>query len=128
VAFADLDHFKHINDSHGHAAGDAVLHQIGRRMHSMLRVSDAIGRYGGEEFLLVLPRADAPGGREVAERVRAAVEKEVVMAESFGLRVTVSLGVASTDTSGFDPVRLVADADQALYRAKAHGRNCVQAA
>ena len=128
VVLADIDHFKRINDVHGHAAGDAVLQHVGRVMQSSLRTSDAIGRYGGEEFLFVLPRADNDGGREVAERVRAAVETAVVSCASVDLRVTVSLGVASSAASGFDAATHVQAADEALYRAKAQGRNCVDAA
>ena len=128
VAMADLDHFKQINDSHGHATGDAVLQQIGERMQSVLRASDAIGRYGGEEFLIVLPRAETAGGREVGERVRAAVAREPVRCGSLDVRVTVTVGVASTSVFGFDAAVLVQASDEALYRAKAAGRNRVDAA
>jgi len=128
VLLADIDHFKRINDAHGHAAGDAVLQHVGRVMQSSLRTSDAIGRYGGEEFLFVLPRADSEGGRDVAERVRAAVETALVSCAAVELRVTVSLGVASSAACGFDAATLVQAADEALYRAKARGRNCIDAA
>jgi two-component system cell cycle response regulator len=127
VVLADIDHFKRINDTWGHATGDAVLCDLGRRMQMALRVSDAIGRYGGEEFLMVLPRADIVGGSEVAERVRQAVEATPVSDGGHEHRVTVSLGVASSTTSGFDPAVLVRAADLALYRAKADGRNRVGA-
>jgi two-component system cell cycle response regulator len=125
VALADIDHFKQINDTYGHAAGDAVLQHVGRLMQSLLRASDAMGRYGGEEFLFVLPRADNDGGREVAERMRAAVERTRVTCASGEPRVTVSLGIASSAACGFDAATLVQAADQALYRAKAEGRNRV---
>ena len=128
VAMADLDHFKLINDSHGHAAGDAVLEQIAKRMRSVLRVSDAIGRYGGEEFLIVLPRSDTAGAREVAERVRAAVGHHPVTWGSVDIEVTVTVGVASTAVFGFDAALLVQASDEALYRGKAAGRNGVEAA
>jgi two-component system cell cycle response regulator len=125
VVMADIDHFKRINDTWGHATGDAVLCDLGQRMQLALRVSDAIGRYGGEEFLMVLPRADLAGGSEVAERVRRAVEGKPVAEGGHEHQVTVSLGVASSATSGFDPAVLIRAADRALYRAKADGRNRV---
>ena len=125
VVMVDIDHFKRINDTWGHATGDAVLCDLGRRMQQALRVSDAIGRYGGEEFLMVLPRADLAGGSEVAERVRRAVEAKPVAEGGHEHQVTVSLGVASSATSGFDPAVLIRAADRALYRAKADGRNRV---
>jgi two-component system cell cycle response regulator len=128
VVMADIDHFKRINDTWGHATGDAVLCDLGRRMQLALRVSDTIGRYGGEEFLMVLPRADIGGGFEVAERVRRAVAAAPVADGTQEHRVTVSLGVASSATSGFDPAVLIRAADRALYRAKADGRNRVEAA
>jgi two-component system cell cycle response regulator len=128
VAMVDLDHFKQVNDSYGHAAGDAVLQQIGGRMKSVLRGSDAIGRYGGEEFLIVLPRAEMTGAREVAERVRAVVEARPVSWGSLELRVTVTVGVASTALVGFDAASIVQACDEALYRGKAAGRNRVEAA
>ncbi len=128
VVLADIDHFKRINDTYGHAAGDEVLQHLGRLMQASLRTSDAIGRYGGEEFLFVLPRADNEGGREVAERVRAAVASAPVSCAAGALTVTASFGVASSAASGFDAATLVQAADEALYRAKAHGRNCVNAA
>lgn len=127
VAMVDLDHFKAINDTHGHAAGDAVLQQIGARMKAVLRVTDVVGRYGGEEFLLVMPRSDMAGAREVAERLRAAIERETVRCGSIDLRVTVTVGVASTTLVGFDATMLVQASDEALYRGKAAGRNRVEA-
>jgi diguanylate cyclase (GGDEF)-like protein len=128
VVLADIDHFKQINDSCGHAAGDAVLTEVARRMQSTLRVSDVIGRYGGEEFLLVLPRAELTGGHDVAERVRAAVEVRPVAGSGARQHVTLSLGVACTAGAGFEAAPLLHAADAALYRAKARGRNCVEAA
>jgi diguanylate cyclase (GGDEF)-like protein len=123
---ADIDYFKRINDTCGHHAGDVVLRDVGQRMQGALRVTDAIGRYGGEEFLLVLPRADVSGGREVAERVRAAVAAAPVEDGPATHPVTVSLGVASTAECGFQPEALLGAADLALYRAKASGRNRVE--
>ena len=126
VIMADVDHFKSINDRHGHVVGDAVLQYVSRCISSALRVSDVVGRYGGEEFLLVLPRADSNGGREVAERVRAAVSAQPIDEHGTDVRVTLSLGVASSSPDAVDSAALVQAADQALYRAKANGRNRVE--
>jgi two-component system, cell cycle response regulator len=126
VVMADVDHFKRINDSHGHAVGDTVLHRVGQRILSTLRASDSIGRFGGEEFLLVLPRADVNGGRDVAERVRASLAAAPVIAPSGEVRITMSLGVACSTTTLGDSAALVEAADRALYEAKANGRNRVE--
>jgi diguanylate cyclase (GGDEF)-like protein len=122
---ADLDHFKQINDNHGHIFGDAVLQQAGARMRAVIRDYEAIGRYGGEEFLLVLSRADANVGCQVAERLRAAVAAEPVRYSNVSVDVRVSVGLASTSAVGFDPTSLMNAADGALYRAKQQGRNQV---
>ena len=128
VIMADVDHFKQINDSYGHAGGDIVLQNIGKRITSALRSTDSVGRYGGEEFLLVLPRADSSGGRDVADRVRAAVAAEPIIRSPSELQVTMSLGVACSGPALVDGAALVEAADQALYRAKANGRNRVEIA
>jgi two-component system cell cycle response regulator len=123
VLLADLDHFKQINDTYGHGVGDAVLHQAGQRMRSVLRDYETIGRYGGEEFLIVLSKADMAVGRQVAERIRCAVGNSPILHNTTAVDVKVSVGLAST-LAGFDPAALVHAADSALYRAK-HGRNTV---
>ncbi len=124
VLMVDLDHFKAINDRHGHPAGDTVLQETARRMAAVLRAQDAIGRYGGEEFLIVLPESDPSGAMEVAERVRACVAVEPVMLAEHSLTVTASLGVAVADRPGrVTAAALVRAADEALYRAKDAGRN-----
>ena len=128
VIVADVDHFKQINDSFGHAMGDIVLQNIAKRILSALRSTDSVGRYGGEEFLLVLPGADASGGRDVADRVRAAVAAEPIRETPSELMVTMSLGVASGGPGVVESAALVEAADQALYRAKANGRNRVEVA
>lgn len=127
VVMADVDHFKRINDSYGHAVGDSVLQHVGQRLLSTLRASDSVGRYGGEEFLLILPRANIAGAREVADRVRASVAARPLIETLPGLGVTMSLGVACSGASVPDE-GLIQAADQALYRAKAGGRNRVEVA
>jgi diguanylate cyclase (GGDEF)-like protein len=124
VILADLDYFKRVNDMHGHAAGDAVLRQAAERMRSVLREHDLMGRYGGEEFLLVLPHCDANTGRHVAERLRARIADEPIRTGEALLPITVSLGLASMVEA--EPAALIHAADKALYRAKARGRNCVE--
>jgi two-component system cell cycle response regulator len=126
VILADVDHFKAINDSYGHAVGDIVLHRTGQIISSTLRSSDSVGRYGGEEFLLVLPRADVHSSRDAANRVRAAVEAAPISASHLELAVTMSLGVACTGSAVIESAALIDAADQALYRAKANGRNRVE--
>ena len=125
VLLADIDHFKKINDEHGHAMGDRVLCELGMRMKSVLREYDALGRYGGEEFLAVLPSADLDGARNVGERIRAAVSADAVSDRSDLVWTTTSVGVASVETAGYDADALVRAADAALYKAKASGRNQV---
>ncbi len=127
VVLADLDHFKHINDTYGHLAGDAVLREAARRMRDAIRPYDSIGRYGGEEFLLVLSNCDTLGAAAIAERLLQAVRKDTIVLAEATVSVTLSAGVA---TSGGiqDPETLVGAADAALYRAKRGGRNRVEVA
>jgi diguanylate cyclase (GGDEF)-like protein len=124
VALADLDHFKRINDTYGHPAGDVLLREAGVRMRSALRSYDSIGRYGGEEFLIVLPGCDTDEAIFVAERARAAVATPLLV-NGIDMPLSVSMGVASTRTAMDDPDALIQAADEALYRAKAAGRNLV---
>lgn len=128
VLLCDVDHFKRINDTWGHAAGDAVLRQLADRLRPILRSSDAVGRWGGEEFLLVLPEADRAHAFEAAERLRGAVgNTPFLLPDGRPLICTVSIGAATA--SGVEtPERLVALADEALYAAKAAGRNRVMQA
>jgi diguanylate cyclase (GGDEF)-like protein len=127
VVLADLDHFKHINDTYGHLAGDAVLRETARRMRDAIRPYDNIGRYGGEEFLLVLSNCDTIGATTIAERLLHAVRKDTIVLAEGTVSVTLSAGVA---TSGIvqDAETLVGAADAALYRAKRSGRNRVEVA
>jgi two-component system cell cycle response regulator len=127
VAMGDLDHFKAVNDTHGHAAGDQVLVQAAQRMRDALRPYDAIGRYGGEEFLLVLSNCDCGTARALAERLRTCIAVEPFSFLGTRIPVTISLGVASWDGQA-TATDLVRQADDILYRAKRAGRNCVASA
>lgn len=126
VAMADLDRFKSINDTLGHAAGDVVLRESAMAMLGQLRQYDFIGRYGGEEFLVVLPGCDAASARPIAERLRAIVASQPVHHETHEIPVTVSIGFSWTGAAGLDADALIDAADEALYRAKANGRNRVE--
>jgi diguanylate cyclase (GGDEF)-like protein len=128
VLFLDLDHFKEINDSRGHAAGDACLASIMGPIHAELRHSDVIGRYGGEEFVVILNGADSAAAHPIAERICRRVAE--VRVEGFGapIALTCSIGVASSDTLGVWGQHLIARADHAQYAAKRSGRNRVQLA
>jgi len=128
VLFIDLDHFKQINDSYGHAAGDACLAAIITPIHAELRQSDIIGRYGGEEFVVILSGADAAAAHPIAERICRRVAE--VSVDGFGpsIHLTCSIGVAASDTLGVWGQHLLAKADAAQYAAKRSGRNQVQLA
>jgi diguanylate cyclase (GGDEF)-like protein len=129
VIMADLDHFKKVNDTYGHMAGDVVLRQTARRMLSLVRDYDYVGRYGGEEFLLVLPGCDRDSALTFAERLRQRIGGEGMAIPEGRVSVTISLGVASADAASAGYVdTLVRAADQALYRAKRGGRNRVETA
>jgi len=122
----DLDHFKRVNDTHGHPAGDAVLSAVGRTVLAELREVDAAGRYGGEELLLVLPGTNLEGAQSAAERVRTAIANLVVTHDDKLLRVTASAGCATLDPQKpRSAAELVQAADAALYAAKEAGRDCV---
>ncbi|HEY6617677.1 MAG TPA: GGDEF domain-containing protein, partial [Vicinamibacterales bacterium] len=122
----DLDNFKGINDRHGHLCGDAVLAAIGARMKSELRGSDLKCRYGGDEFMVILPDTPLGGARQVSENLRQAMESQPITWNSEHVRITASFGVAVVNPTDQDPLAAVARADAALYRAKEHGRNDVQ--
>lgn len=125
VLLADVDRFKAINDTWGHPAGDAVLREVGRRMAASLRPYDALGRYGGEEFLAVLPECDAAALGRLAERLRHCVGEAPVGLPGEFVPVTLSLGGAAGVR---DADELLREADAALYRAKRAGRNRVELA
>jgi diguanylate cyclase (GGDEF)-like protein len=135
VAMIDVDHFKPVNDRWGHDAGDEVLAEIARRLRGAIRGGDVLIRYGGEEFLAVLPRADAGRGWEVGERMRARVAEEPVdLAGTSGgdgpptVDMRVSIGIAQLRDERELPGELIRRADGALYAAKARGRNRVEVA
>ena len=122
IVLADLDHFKSINDTYGHVVGDRVLVEVSRRMRSALRGMDVLGRYGGEEFLSVLPGCTSDQALTVSERVRRTVAADPIVAGATSLFVTLSAGIGAL-APGDDPERLIQAADEALYVAKARGRN-----
>jgi diguanylate cyclase (GGDEF)-like protein len=130
VLVFDIDHFKKVNDGHGHVAGDSVLRQLATAVKSRLREQDILARVGGEEFSIVLPEVDLGGARAVAEKVRAIVESTPAMFEDREVRCTVSVGVASCfagpETQAGGAEALYAAADAALFRAKKKGRNRVE--
>jgi len=122
----DVDRFKRVNDSYGHPAGNEVLVALARLLRAKVRGSDAVGRYGGEEFLLVLPETDRHGGAVLAERLRRAVEGSVFRIGPDEVRVTVSVGGATFPEDGIiGRETLLRAVDQAVYQAKAEGRNRV---
>lgn len=119
----DIDFFKQVNDRYGHAGGDDVLVAFSRRTEGLLRQGDALGRYGGEEFMLVLPMTDLTAALQLAERIRAAMAATPLLLEPEPVTVTASFGVAQLE-AGEDADGWLLRADQALYRAKQCGRNC----
>jgi diguanylate cyclase (GGDEF)-like protein len=127
VALIDIDHFKRVNDTHGHAVGDAVLTQVARALASNVRAVDAVGRYGGEEFLLVMPETDPDAGAASAEHLRRLIAGSAVATVAGELEVTISAGVAGgTGAASIDIDKLLRAADAAMYTAKGLGRDQVQ--
>jgi len=123
----DADHFKIVNDQHGHLAGDQVLKEIANIIQENVREIDIVGRFGGEEFCVVLAETDLGGARVVAERIRKSAEKRIIKAYDSTLHVTLSIGLAIYPSDGKLTEELIDKADWALYRAKSQGRNCVVA-
>jgi two-component system cell cycle response regulator len=124
VIMADLDHFKSVNDTYGHLCGDAVLKEAARRITACTRPYDIVGRYGGEEFLIVVAHADASITLALAERMRKAIQSEPIITDAGEISATASFGaVVSANASTTDPKMLVQLADEALYRAKRLGRD-----
>jgi len=125
VCILDVDHFKRVNDTHGHAAGDAVLVGLARMLKTMARRSDLTGRWGGEEFVLLFPQTGDAGARIAAERVRRAVAEATFPSPAGDLKVTVSIGISGARPP-YTLEAAVANADKALYTAKSRGRNRVE--
>lgn len=119
----DVDYFKQVNDQYGHLVGDAVLRTVGQRLKKALREADILGRYGGEEFSILLPEADIESAVEVAERLHASVAGEPIETEAGPLSIQMSIGVATLDEHTSSLQTLIKHADQAMYRAKGGGRN-----
>ncbi|MBU2530582.1 MAG: GGDEF domain-containing protein [Elusimicrobia bacterium] len=122
---ADIDHFKNLNDKYGHQFGDFVLKRIGDILKASVYETDFIGRYGGEEFGIVLPRADFEGVLRKAESIRSSIEREVFQQGLESVRITVSIGIAHFPRDGFSSKDIIGKADKALYYAKESGRNLV---
>jgi two-component system cell cycle response regulator len=125
ILFVDLDFFKRINDSYGHLIGDDVLRSVAEKISGALREYDHVGRYGGDEFLAVLPNCTAETAREVAERIRCHIGDEPVVVAPLRVEITASIGVCQWD-SGQEIRDLLQRADAALYRAKQNGHNRVE--
>lgn len=125
VLMLDVDHFKRVNDTYGHLTGDVVLKEIAHRISRVVRVYDLVGRYGGEEFLVVLPNCNRDQVSDSAERIRAVIDSGPILAPGSELRVTISVGATVATPGSGSPTQILAVADAALYRAKNNGRNCV---
>jgi diguanylate cyclase (GGDEF)-like protein len=129
VMMCDIDHFKKVNDENGHAAGDDVLREVARRLQTSVRSYDMVGRYGGEEFLVVLNKCDPSGAVARAENLRNTVAAKPILLPGKSLAVTISVGVAlTTDFPDHEADDILHAADMALYAAKAAGRNCIRLA
>ena len=124
----DIDLFKNINDTYGHLAGDEVLRNTAKQLGTLLRETDILGRYGGEEFVLMLPETRLDGAKIMAERIRQQVAEAAVPYNDTTLQVTISAGIAEYHASMARYEDLIKAADDALYHAKESGRNCVRCA
>lgn len=129
IAMADVDLFKQVNDTHGHLVGDEILKEVAHRLRGALRVYDSVGRFGGEEFLVVMPGCDSAVMQQQAERLRASIAGAPFQTAAGDLDLTLSLGIATCKgTPSLDATSLLGTADAALYRAKMQGRNRVEPA
>ncbi|MDQ3820653.1 MAG: GGDEF domain-containing protein, partial [Acidobacteriota bacterium] len=125
--FFDLDDFKRVNDVHGHLVGSHVLMEMATIILSSVRDTDVVARYGGDEFVVILPESNIEQAELVAERMRAKIERNLFTGgRGLRLRLTASFGVATFPASAQSPQQLVANADAAMYEAKAAGKNCVR--
>ena len=125
VLVFDIDHFKQINDTHGHLCGDYVLRELAQRLRDVIRAEELFARYGGEEFVMVLPETTLEDAKVVAERVRGLIADQPFRFDEQTFPVTISIGVAATRGETIDPVELIQKADDRLYEAKRSGRNRV---
>ncbi len=129
LVMADIDHFKRVNDTHGHAAGDTVLKSVAKRLLESLRTEDGIGRVGGEEFLIILTDCRSEDVFEAVERIRHFIDREAISISDVSCPVTMSFGVATAvPDANMESADLIKRADEALYRAKRNGRNRVEGA
>jgi len=124
----DIDHFKLVNDTHGHLSGDEVLRTTAKRLDALVRQTDTLGRYGGEEFAVLLPETVMNGAQSFAERIRLCISDEAIPYGENAIHVTISIGVAQYNDDMTRYEELIQDADAALYEAKKAGRNCVRCA
>jgi diguanylate cyclase (GGDEF)-like protein len=129
ILMCDIDHFKQVNDTYGHPVGDQVLREVARRLQGSVRPYDFVGRYGGEEFLILLNNCDPMSALARAEQMRETIGKQEVSTPAGALKVTMSVGLLrSVDWKNVPAEQCLAEADNALYAAKAAGRNCVRVA
>jgi two-component system cell cycle response regulator len=127
VILGDIDYFKSVNDTLGHLFGDEALREVGRRLHAQLRVYDGVGRYGGEEFLMILPNCDLPNALQRANDLREIIASTPVLCSGVEKSITMSMGVAVSDCDGKNEIEvLLNQADSGLYAAKANGRNRIE--
>lgn len=126
VILGDIDHFKHVNDTLGHAAGDEVLKEVARRLKLDLRPYDIVGRYGGEEFLIILPGCNLGAGARRADSIRNLVGKDRIQTPFGEVSATISMGVSETSVRGRSVTEFLREADVSLYAAKKNGRNRVE--
>jgi len=124
VFMFDLDHFKQVNDTYGHLAGDKVLQEVALLVQKNIRTDDILARYGGEEFIAILPETDKIKAMELADRLRSEISKKVIIHNNDTIRVTASFGVSELDKRA-DMTKIIQDADTMLYKAKLNGRNSV---
>ena len=128
VLMLDVDHFKRVNDTHGHLIGDTVLREAAHRLHQSARTYDWVGRYGGEEFLVILLNCSAEDVKKQAERLRSSVADTPVSTQAGEINITASSGAAAIQGGDIDQEKLLQSADSALYRAKERGRDRVEEA